>query len=801
MKRLVLILGLQAALTGLWAQGTPSRVTIQSNVSTARFTVDGIVYRGSASFFWSPDTQHSLDFPVSKDGYQYEGGPVSLSNARYVFDGWSDPSGTLSLDGHTVVVSARPEVTQIDLNVIRQFRHRLIFWDAPAALDEPIPAGCPARNMGGPGVVIINDVCYWRNFEFWGEEGEMDLVAYTYPGWAFTGWALNGGPPNSMVRKIPVTGPLSIRAFFRPAKQVTFVTEPLGFNIMIDLAPTATPRQDPCASWETLPPSPAPGAARQCPGVFYWASGTTHTIGAIVPQVDSMGNPWLLDKFSNGQENHSAYEVTSTTPEKLVAKFVRGARVSFNTVPSGLQLGINGRSNYRAYNFVVKPGDVMNASAPAEQLDANGRRWTFQGWSNGGDRVQDVTIPATAVDEGFRLTATYELLSRAVITTSAGSGAVLVDGVECPTPCKLDKPGDTKITVEAPETYNVNHAFRLEFDGWADGADRTRIITISGSESAQYVANYKKMYRLETVSVPEDAIEILVQPSSPDGFYLEGTKVRVEAQANDGYKFIRWEGNLQGSVAKTSVTMLLARRIIAVANDVPFAYPVSVGSAVGKTPEEIVSPGSMITVFGADLAPYAQTGPASPLSQNLAGATVWVADRPLALMYVSPEQINAVMHPDTPEGMQKVVVTRPGQLDSEGEVMVRRNAPGLFTHFIDGRFFVVATHEDGTAVSLESPARKGETIAVYGTGFGPYDKIAPYGFPLPASPEFPALDKVTAVAGDLKLTPEFAGGAPGANGMDLVKIKITKELPAASTLEFKLRINGRESNTALLPLE
>jgi len=776
-------------------------VTIQANVSTARFIVDGIQYRGVASFFWLPNTQHSLDFPVSKDGYQYEGGPVDLANVRYVFDGWKDLSGNLDLGAKTVVFFTEPEVTQITLTVVRQFRHRLIFWDAPPDQYEPYPAGCTGANQGGPGVVTIDLNCYWRNLEFWGEEGVMDLTAYPYPGWAFKGWVLNNAAPNMAVRKIPVTGPISIRPIFRPAKQVTFVTQPLGFNVMIDQAPTATPKHDPCASWETLPPSPAPGAARQCPGVFYWAPGTTHTLGARSPQNDSLGNPWLLDKFSNGQENYSAYAVTSTTPEKLVANFVRGARVSFNTAPSGLKLEINGTSNHRAYNFVVKPGDTMKVDAPAEQLDANGRRWTFKGWSNGGDRVQDVVIPSSAVDQGYRLTATYELLSRAVITTSAGSGAVIVDGVECLTPCKLDKPGGAEVTVEAPESYNVNHAFRLEFEGWADGADRTRTITISGSKATQYVANYKKMYQLETVSVPEDAIKVLVQPSSRDGFYPEGARVQVEAKANEGYKFIRWEGNLQGSVSKTSVTMLLARRIIAVANDVPFAYPVSVSSAVGETPENIVAPGSMITVYGVDLAPYAQTSPASPLSQNLAGATLWVADRPLALLYVSPEQINAVMHPDIPEGVQKVLVTRPGQLDSEGEVTVRRNAPGLFTHFIDGQFFVVATHEDGTAVSLESPARKGETISVYGTGFGPYDKIAPYGFPLPASPEYAARDKVVPVAGDLALTPEFAGGAPGASGMDLVKIKITEELPAASTLEFKIRINGRESNTALLPLE
>jgi hypothetical protein len=37
--------------------------------------------------------------------------------------------------------------------------------------------------------------------------------------------------------------------------------------------------------------------------------------------------------------------------------------------------------------------------------------------------------------------------------------------------------------------------------------------------------------------------------------------------------------------------------------------------------------------------------------------------------------------------------------------------------------------------------------------------------------------------------------------MDVLKLRITEELPLASTVEFKIRINNEVSNTVLLPLE
>ncbi len=804
MKRIAfLALFVVTAAAELCAQATPHKVTIYASHPQARFRVDGIPYTGSATFFWVEGTQHVLEFQQSKDGYQYIGGNNPYSNTRFVFRGWVDHSGVMNLGaGPIISVIAHPEANLIELRVEVEHRVTLNFWDVPTPLADPSDAVCTPEAANGAGVVFVNSTCYYRNTSLWVPEGEVRLEAYAYPGFAFIGWMLNGGPPNSFLQEINVVAAMTITAVFRPAKRVKFLTEPLGLEVLVDRARIKTPSQDPCPTTDLLPPSPAPGASPACRGEFDWALGTRHVIGAPSPQYDVTGTPWVFDSFSNGQGNHSVYEVTSLSgQEVLVARFVKGARVSFVTQPSGFKLTIDGRDNWLSYNFVVAPGKVFTVSAPSEQIDKDGRKWVFAGWSNGGEQTQEVTIPEDAVEHGFRLTARYELLSQLVVETVPVRVPVEVDGATCDTPCVIDRPDGTEVTVTVPAQHSINHAFRVDFHSWADGGERSRTVTLTGAEPIRLKANYVKKYWLETKSVPEGGAAFTLNPASEDGFYQEGTLVRVTAEANEGYRFRRWEGDLQGTYPAGQLKMDRPRRAIAMLDEIEVAPPAWVQNAAGPTPEEVVAPGSIISIYGSKLAPHLQIGPTNPLMQTLLGTTVMVDGRILALLFVSPEQINAVLHPDTPEGKQTVVISRPGELDITTEIEVRRNAPGLFTRVFGERLFAMASHEDGSPVTPDSPARRGEVVTIYGTGFGPYDKVAPYGFPLPESPEFLTVDKVEVFAGDQLLEPQFVGGAPGFAGTDIIRLPIGENLPAASTVELKVRVNGRESNTVLFPLQ
>jgi uncharacterized protein (TIGR03437 family) len=222
-------------------------------------------------------------------------------------------------------------------------------------------------------------------------------------------------------------------------------------------------------------------------------------------------------------------------------------------------------------------------------------------------------------------------------------------------------------------------------------------------------------------------------------------------------------------------------------------------NAAGPTPVEGVAPGSLISIFGGSLANSYEAGPANPLAQTLGGVTAMVADRLLPLVFVSPEQINALVPSDLEPGVHQLRVRPPGAAEVSTEVNVVRHAPGLLSTTTDSGRIALALREDGSPVSLERPARAGEILTVLGTGFGPYDRPVVDGFAVPQSPRYTLADAAGIRLGDATLAPEWAGAAPGFTGLVAVRFRVPSAAPGLQ--ELTITVNGAGSNMVLLPLE
>ena len=85
---------------------------------------------------------------------------------------------------------------------------------------------------------------------------------------------------------------------------------------------------------------------------------------------------------------------------------------------------------------------------------------------------------------------------------------------------------------------------------------------------------------------------------------------------NNGYKFVSWGGDLSGSFAPGMLTMSTPHNVIANLASVPFIPPAGIESAAGPTPDGSVASGSLIAIYGQDLAPSFQIGPSSPLAKR-----------------------------------------------------------------------------------------------------------------------------------------------------------------------------------------
>jgi uncharacterized protein (TIGR03437 family) len=198
-----------------------------------------------------------------------------------------------------------------------------------------------------------------------------------------------------------------------------------------------------------------------------------------------------------------------------------------------------------------------------------------------------------------------------------------------------------------------------------------------------------------------------------------------------------------------------------------------------------IAANSYITIMGSGLSEVttdwsnAIVGGKLPVSLN--GVSVSIGGQPAYLEYISPSQINAIA-PDLPAGTVLVTVS-----NTQGtSVPFTANASVFGPAFFGWPGgYAVATHLDfsyaarnGIFPSLTTvPAKPGETIVLWGTGFGPASPTAPVGSLVPAGSILNAASPVTVTVGGVPATVYGVALAPGLAGTFQVAIQIPPGLP------------------------
>jgi uncharacterized protein (TIGR03437 family) len=812
LKHLRLLPGLLLCCAGLQAQDTTiSSVRISTVPDGARFYVDGMQYVSAQVFLWPQGSKHIVQFPTDSSNGTSTGCQMTLDQqTAYCFNSWVTSAGTPAATNTDLTVTASPSITWIQTTLTISYKIMLRFGDYPAATNAVcgMPGDAP-QDVVRPGVVYIGGKCFQTSTDVWAS-GTIALNAYPYPGFVFLGWNIGGQVFDSFLKSFTLTRPVTMGAQFWSAKRVQFLTSPPGMQLLIDRTITPTSSKlsfdtlsgdyPGCTSTLNLPPMPPITIPALCFGQFDFLPGSKHVFAAVTPQIDGSGKWWVFDKFSDGLRQNSAYtaDYNTSVPDSIVANFVAGVQASFLTSPGGLKLSIDGRENWQSYSFIWGAGTSHTVAAAATQVDSSGRTWTFQGWSNGGPASQ--TIATDASTTNLRMTANYSSQGLLKITTVPAGIKLQVDGADCVTPCSVNHSTGTGVPIVAPASLPVDDSSRMDFLGWSDGGAASHTVTMNGDVQSIY-ANYGYSYRLALASDPAGGADFQLSPPSSDLYYPSDMPVTVSTVARSGFKFRRWGGDLAGVYNVGQLTMSGPRTVLASMDRIPYIATAGIKNAAGDTPDGMVAPGSIISIYGESLAPQLQVGPTDPLAQTIAGVAVTVGDRILPLLFVSPQQINAQLLSDLPDGDYTLTVHWTGMPDITGTFKISRNAPGLFgTAGSDNQIYAAALHEDGTPVTAASPAVKGELLTVYGTGFGPYTQKIIDGFSAPASPRIPLADPVEVDAGDSVIQPDWSGGAPGMAGTAITRFRIPDTLPSAN-VELRVKVNGKLSNMVILPVQ
>ncbi len=141
-----------------------------------------------------------------------------------------------------------------------------------------------------------------------------------------------------------------------------------------------------------------------------------------------------------------------------------------------------------------------------------------------------------------------------------------------------------------------------------------------------------------------------------------------------------------------------------------------------------------VSIFGNNLSATSRGWASGDFQQNnlptaLDGTGVSLNGRPMAVSYVSPTQINALIFSDVPAGPAYVSVTNALGNSAPVLVNVQTLFPGLFTFSPpNAKYAAAVASSDGAYIAPSGslgaglnarPAKPGEIIELYGTGFGP----------------------------------------------------------------------------------
>jgi uncharacterized protein (TIGR03437 family) len=232
---------------------------------------------------------------------------------------------------------------------------------------------------------------------------------------------------------------------------------------------------------------------------------------------------------------------------------------------------------------------------------------------------------------------------------------------------------------------------------------------------------------------------------------------------------------------------------------------------------EPVSQGDVASIFGSQFAPPGTfaVNSSTPLATTLGGAQVLVNGTPAPLYFVGPSQINfQVPYGVTAQQLSTVQVVANGMAGNTRSVSIDAVAPRLLSGFLAGYGAIVngldgsLTFPSGTNVPgfTAHPAKPGDTIVIYGIGFGQTTPPAVEGQAAPSKAPLETTSAATVIfGGGFTGTPAsgnvtFTGLTPTDAGLYQVNVVVPATTPLGALVPVTVLVNGVESNVVYLAI-
>ena len=164
---------------------------------------------------------------------------------------------------------------------------------------------------------------------------------------------------------------------------------------------------------------------------------------------------------------------------------------------------------------------------------------------------------------------------------------------------------------------------------------------------------------------------------------------------------------------------------------VPVNAPVITQVTNAANNSTAIAPNTWVSIFGTNLAPAGDTRTwqssdfvNDQMPSQLDGVSVTVNGQTAYVAYISPTQVNVLTSPNPMQGPVQVVLNNSKAAGAPFTAQAQTISPSFFV--VGGGQYVAAEHANGSYLGpaslypgVTTPAKPGETIALFGNGFGP----------------------------------------------------------------------------------
>lgn len=230
----------------------------------------------------------------------------------------------------------------------------------------------------------------------------------------------------------------------------------------------------------------------------------------------------------------------------------------------------------------------------------------------------------------------------------------------------------------------------------------------------------------------------------------------------------------------------------------PVIQPRGILNAASLSTRATISPGSIASLFGLNLAATPQLGTSIPPNTTLGGTQLLFNGVPAPLFYVSPAQINFQMPVELSGTTAQAVVITNGVKSLTTTVQLAPEDPGIFALTATGSGQGAVLNADYSVNSADNPAAAGSGIMIYTTGLGPTNPPVGTGQPGGTgvtSPLNATAETATVLIDGAPAQVLYSGLAPGFPGEYQINAVIPPGTPSGAAVSLQIQIAGKSSNT------